>query len=307
MDGLIVVNKPKGMTSHDVVVQVRRITGERSAGHTGTLDPDATGVLVVCMGRATRLSRFMMDMPKEYDAEIVFGISTDTADASGRVRARNDSFELPKEAVFSAFQRFVGHIEQVPPMVSAVRHKGKRLYELAREGITVEREPRRVTIYGIEPISPLDWPESVTLGSRGSVRVACSKGTYVRTLCEDICKSLRLEGHMGALERTMSSGFRLEEAYTLEQLSEAATAGRLDTCVRPVVEGVRGMPRCVVSEDEARHVRHGARIRSDEGRITPACDRSDYIALLRADGSLAAVGEVRLIDGREWIQPRVVF
>lgn len=307
MDGVIVVNKPGGMTSHDVVVQVRRITGERSAGHTGTLDPDATGVLVVCMGRATRLSRFMMDMPKEYDAEIVFGTSTDTADASGKVVARNDSFELPKEAVFSAFHRFVGCIEQVPPMVSAVRYRGRRLYELAREGLTVEREPRCVTIYRIEPVSPADWPESVTPGSTGPVRVTCSKGTYIRTLCEDICKSLGLEGHMGALMRTMSSGFRLEEACTLEQLSEAVAAGQLDTCVRPVVEGVRGMPRCVISEDEAERVGHGARIRVDEGKITPACGRDDYVALLRADGSLAAVGELRPVDGCEWIQPRVVF
>jgi tRNA pseudouridine55 synthase len=307
LDGVIVVNKPEGMTSHDVVVQVRRITGERSAGHTGTLDPDATGVLVVCMGRATRLSRFMMDMPKEYDAEIVFGISTDTADASGRVVAKSESFELPKEAVFSAFQRFVGHIDQVPPMVSAVRYRGRHLYELAREGLTVEREPRRVTIYRIEPISSADWPESVTLGSRGQVCVTCSKGTYIRTLCEDICKSLGVDGHMGTLERTMSSGFRLEEAYTLEELSQAAESGQLATCVRPLVEGVRGMPKRSVSEDEAARVGHGARIRADEGEIAHASGSGDYVALLRADGSLAAVGELRLVDGCKWIQPRVVF
>jgi tRNA pseudouridine55 synthase len=198
LDGIIIINKPKGMTSHDVVAEVRRITGERSCGHTGTLDPDATGVLVVCMGRATRLSRFMMETPKEYEAAIVFGISTDTGDASGKVVAVSEDVKVPRKRVFEAFQRFVGDIEQIPPMVSAVRHRGRRLYELAREGITVEREPRRVTIYEIEPASLEDWPEVVRLGSQGSMRVVCSKGTYIRTLCEDICASIGIEGHMGS-------------------------------------------------------------------------------------------------------------
>lgn len=307
MDGIIVVNKPKGMTSHDVVAQVRRITGERSSGHTGTLDPDATGVLVVCMGRVTRLSRFMVDTPKEYNAEIVFGISTDTADASGRVIAKSEGVMVPRESVFLALQSFAGDIEQIPPMVSAVRHRGRRLYELAREGITVERKPRRVTIYEIEPISSGDWPEVVTLSTRGSIRVVCSKGTYIRTLCEDICASVGLEGHVGALERTKASGFCLSEAFTLEQLSEAAAYGRLENCVRPAVEGVRHLSKRVVSEEEALRVSHGTQILSDASQIRPACAIGDDVALLQADGSLIAVGELRSIDGRICIQPRVVL
>jgi len=307
LDGIIIINKPKGMTSHDVVVEVRRITGERSCGHTGTLDPDATGVLVVCMGRATRLSRFMMETPKEYEAVIVFGISTDTGDASGKVVAVSEDVKVPRERVFEAFQRFVGDIEQIPPMVSAVRHRGRRLYELAREGITVEREPRRVTIYEIEPASLEDWPEVVRLGSQGSMRVVCSKGTYIRTLCEDICASIGIEGHMGALERTAPSGCRLSAACTLNELRQAAAYGEFDNLVRPIVEGVGHMPKCVVSEDEASRIKHGTQIEWDPNRAEPVCGIGDYIALLGADGALVAVGEVRLMDGRALIQPRVVL
>ncbi|MCR4427216.1 MAG: tRNA pseudouridine(55) synthase TruB, partial [Firmicutes bacterium] len=194
MDGLIVVDKPQGFTSHDVVARVRRITDERSCGHTGTLDPPATGVLVLCLGRATRLARFMVDLPKEYIAEIVFGVSTDTADSTGTPTRETSNFEIEKAAVFDAMSQFRGEIQQVPPMMSAVHHKGRRLYELAREGIEVERQARTVEIYEIRPVDAESWPDPVVFGSRGRIQVRCSKGTYVRTLCVDLCRALRVEG-----------------------------------------------------------------------------------------------------------------
>ena len=228
MDGLMALYKPAGFTSHDVVARVRRLTRERSVGHTGTLDPEATGVLVLCLGRATRLSRFLMDMPKAYEAEIVFGSATTTGDSHGQVVARMDGFTIPREAVVDALHKFTGEIMQVPPMVSAVHYEGRRLYELAREGITVEREARRVTVYGIVPVDLDAWPEPIVSGSSVRIAVECSKGTYIRTLCEDICASLGVPGHMGSLVRTRASGFSLEECATIE----ARGRGRRDSGLR---------------------------------------------------------------------------
>ena len=168
MDGILVVNKDAGMTSHDVVNKVRRITKERRCGHSGTLDPMASGVLVVYMGKSTRLVRFMMDGSKKYAAEVTLGTATDSGDADGQITTISEPFEINKQSFLDAVNSFVGTIEQLPPMVSAVHHNGKRLYEYAREGIEVERTPREVTIYSIETVCFEELPDVLRNGDRRS-------------------------------------------------------------------------------------------------------------------------------------------
>lgn len=307
MDGLIAIDKPAGMTSHDVVARVRKITGQRAAGHTGTLDPDATGLLVVCLGRATRLTRFMEELPKEYEAEIVFGVSTHTGDAGGRVTARSEGFSIPLCEFLATLGKFLGDIRQTPPMVSAVHHEGERLYELARRGIIVERQPRTVTIFEIEPLYLESWPPRLEYGARGNVRVRCSRGTYIRTLCEDICQELGTAGHMGALTRTATSGFSLDEAVTLEELERLASLGSLCEAIRPPIWGVRHLPSLRLTEREAEAVRHGTAFESGARRIMSASEDPTYVALVRPDGHLAAVAAARPSALGLFIQPRVVL
>ncbi len=311
MDGIVAIHKPAQMTSHDVVARTRRITGERSSGHTGTLDPDATGLLVVCMGKATRLTRFMEDFPKTYEAEIVFGVSTSTGDASGQVVAESADFSIPRSEVFAACSKFVGDIQQVPPMVSALRRGGRRLYELAREGITVERDPRTVSVYRIEPLSVPSWPSHLERGSRGRIRVECSRGTYVRTLCEDICRRLGIAGHLGALVRTATSGFTLDQAVTLDELEQMAAFGSLAQVIKPPLVGVRHLPALDLDELEAGRVSHGTAFECDASRVRNAAatvaGNVTYISLVRPDGSLAAIARARRGDVGLLIQPKVVL
>lgn len=212
MDGILVVNKPMGMTSHDVVDIVRRRFAMKRVGHAGTLDPIATGVLIMLIGKATKLSQSFMCEDKEYIATVYFGKKTDTQDFTGRVIEEKGLNGLDRGSVKKALDSFLGEIQQIPPMVSAKKHKGKKLYELARKGITVERKPCNIKIYEIELLD-FNLPEMV-------IRVKCSKGTYVRTLCEDIGKALGYPAHMSALTRSISGRFSLKEAVNLNNISE---------------------------------------------------------------------------------------
>ena len=218
MDGIIIIDKEPGFTSHDVVAKLRGICGQKKIGHTGTLDPAATGVLPVCLGSGTRLCDMLTDTDKEYVAELLLGVETDTQDTTGRVLATrevNVSREELRAAVFS----FAGDYGQVPPMYSALKVNGKKLYELAREGKEVERKARQVKIHEIEI---LDCSLPVV-----KLRVACSKGTYIRTLCADIGARLGCGGTMQSLRRTAAGRFRLEDAVTLERVQEKKDQGRL--------------------------------------------------------------------------------
>ena len=212
MDGILVVNKPAGITSHDVVNFIRRRFNIKRVGHAGTLDPMATGVLVMLLGKATKLSNTFTGDDKEYIAKVFFGKSTDTQDAHGRVIEEKKLDTLDIEDIKKALDNFKGEIEQIPPMVSAIKHKGKKLYQLARSGKTVEREPRKIKISGIE-ILDFKFPEM-------GFRVKCSKGTYVRTLCEDIGKSLGVPSHMSSLIRIASGDFLLGDAKDLNNIDE---------------------------------------------------------------------------------------
>lgn len=209
MDGFLNVNKPKGMTSHDVVDEIRKLAGRRRVGHTGTLDPEATGVLPIAIGKATKIIQFLKE-GKEYRATMRLGITTDTQDITGKVTAKNEETNIPEERIREALEKFLGKIEQLPPMVSAVKVRGKRLYKLAREGKDVERPKRTIEIYRL---ILLDYePPDITF------EVSCSRGTYIRALCHDIGKSLGPGACLKDLLRTKSGIFALEKSHTLEEL-----------------------------------------------------------------------------------------
>ncbi len=209
--GIVIINKEKGFTSHDAVNVVRKIFNMRKVGHTGTLDPEATGVLPVCLGKATRVSDLIMVSDKEYIAGVKLGIKTDTQDIWGNVTEESHKV-VSKEEFASAIESFVGEYDQIPPMFSAIKIDGKKLYEIARQGKEVERKPRRVTIREIEILEIND--------DQALIRVACSKGTYIRTLINDIGEKLGTFACMTSLERTKSGVFDISQAYTLDQLKK---------------------------------------------------------------------------------------
>lgn len=272
MDGVLNLLKPPGMTSHDVVGYVRRVLKTKRVGHTGTLDPGVPGVLPICVGRATRLAEYIAGKDKAYRAEIMFGIATDTQDSFGTVLSESDGTHLSKGDIAYALTRFQGDIMQVPPMMSAVKVGGKRLYDLARQGIEVERAARPVTIYSLRLLR-------FTPGARPTamVDVVCSKGTYIRTLAHDIGQVLGTGGHLSFLVRTRSGPFRLEQAATLEELA----AGKAE--LLPPVAALGDMARITVSPEAAERLRHG---------IAPGTGATaGLVALLSPAGELLALAE----------------
>ena len=243
VDGLVVVDKPAGWTSHDVVARCRRVFGQRRVGHAGTLDPDATGVLLVGLGRATRLLRFLSGLAKSYTGEVVLGTATSTLDASGEVVGRWPREGVTLDRVRAAAAGVVGEILQVPPMVSAVQVGGRRLHELARAGIEVERAPRPVVVHSLEVEGPGSEPGTFRISVR------CSSGTYVRTLAADIGTALGGGAHLRDLRRTAVGSFGLDEAVPLEEVGPAA--------VLAPVEAMRDHARVAVGDDVAAAVAHG--------------------------------------------------
>lgn len=242
MDGILAVWKPEGWTSHDVVAKVRRILKMKRIGHAGTLDPMVTGVLPLCLGRATRVVEYVQERPKAYEAVLQLGIATDTEDITGSVIEQQSSVDVTESAVREALRRFEGEIEQIPPMYSAVKIDGKRLYELAREGKTVERKSRLVTIHKIELIDAqleLEHPKI-------SFSVVCSKGTYIRTLCVDIGKALGVPATMAHLTRTMSGGITKESCLTLEQIEQMQQSGTLSEHLIAADEAITHLERAEV-------------------------------------------------------------
>ncbi|MEX2556233.1 MAG: tRNA pseudouridine(55) synthase TruB [Actinomycetota bacterium] len=244
VDGILVVDKPAGMTSHDVVAIVRRSLGLKRVGHAGTLDPDATGVLVLGVGRATRLLRFIESGEKEYEADVVLGVETSSQDASGDVLSESDASAVSSDDVERAAAALTGAIDQIPPMVSAVKVGGERLYRKARRGEEVDRPPRRVTVHemSIERFEP---------GPRPTVRfrVRCSPGTYVRTLAHDLGRSLGVGAHVSVLRRTRVGTFAVDDAIALDAVEAGA--------VRPMLDAVAAHPRCDVDAEQARSLAQG--------------------------------------------------
>ncbi|HID89148.1 MAG TPA: tRNA pseudouridine(55) synthase TruB [Anaerolineae bacterium] len=286
MDGILNLNKPPGMTSHDVVDRVRAVARQRRVGHAGTLDPLATGVLLVCLGRATRLAEYLMASPKTYRAHIRLGVTTDTYDAEGRI-VEERPVRVTRPEVEAALERFRGRILQIPPMFSAVKRKGQPLYQLARQGITVERKPRPVEIHELRLTA---WePPDLTL------EVTCSPGTYIRSLAHDLGRTLGCGAHLAGLVRLASGDFRLEDAVPLEEL----TPERLPEVLLPPDVALRRYPAFHLDERAARAVRSGRAIAGPPPKGKP---------LARAygpDGSFLAVLEYR--PNRQVWHPRKVF
>ena len=238
--GIINVYKEKGYTSHDVVAKLRGIVGQKKIGHTGTLDPDAVGVLPVCLGRATKVCDLLTDKDKVYEAVLLLGKETDTQDTSGEVLVSKDTSELTEEQVREAILSFVGDYEQIPPMYSALKVNGKKLYELAREGKVVERKARPVKILDIQ-ILEMDLP-------RVRMTVACSKGTYIRTLCHDIGQKLSCGGCMEELMRTKVSCFEIRDSLTLDEIRTKKDEGTLDEILTPIDAMFSECQKMVVGE-----------------------------------------------------------
>lgn len=254
--GLLNVNKPAGPTSHDIVARVRRGTGVRKIGHAGTLDPMATGVLVLCVGAATRLSEYVMASRKVYRALVRFGVETDTYDAEGAVVAERP-VSLTRAAVEAALDPFRGEIEQVPPMYSAIQQGGRRLYELARAGQNVPREPRAVTI---ERLELLAWESPLA-----TLEVVCSPGTYIRSLAHDLGQALRTGAHLAALERAASGRFTVEDAVAWDALEAAMVDGTWTRWLLPADWAVAGLAALQLDAAQSEAVRHGQWIAADAG------------------------------------------
>lgn len=283
--GLLNLDKPADWTAHDVVARVRRLTGVRQVGHTGTLDPMATGVMVVCLGSATRLAEYVTGLPKVYLAEITLGVATDTYDATGRPTAERPVPPLTAAEVTKAMQLFTGAIWQRPPIYSALKQRGEALHKRARRGEAVEVQPRSVTVY-----------EFALLAFDGRVlqaRVACGAGTYVRSLAHDLGEVLGCGAHLSALRRLAVGSFRVEEAVTLEQLAEAA--GRWSTYLLPADRAVAHLPSVVLTPRDAQRLLHGQAVPAAAGSTAPLARAYD------ADGRLLAV--VRLDPTKQAWRP----
>ena len=252
-EGVLGVWKPAGWTSHDVVAKARRLIGVRRIGHAGTLDPAVTGVLPLCVGRATRLVEFLQELPKSYEAVVVFGVATDTDDLTGRVVEEADASALTGEEIRRAMAAFEGEQEQLPPMVSAVRVDGKRLYEYAREGRTVERKPRRITIHKIRTLDV----ETGVPRPRARFRIRCSKGTYIRSLCADIGRKLGVPASMAELVRTESAGLKKEHCVDLDRLAVLAKEGRLAEALLPGDRLLTHLPAVTANRRAASGALHG--------------------------------------------------
>ena len=250
MNGIIIIDKPSGWTSHDVVAKLRGVLKIKRIGHSGTLDPMATGVLPVFIGRATRAVEFMVNSEKEYVAGLKLGIATDTQDITGNVLSVCDT-SVATESLSAVITGFLGVSMQIPPMYSAVRHKGKKLYELARRGIEVQRPAREITV------SVMDILDGG--GSDYLLRIVCSKGTYIRTICHDIGAALGCGGVMSSLRRTMAGTFSIDMAHTLDEILEAVSSGGTDKIMLPVDSVFMGFPAAILDEKETQKAKNGMR------------------------------------------------
>ena len=296
INGIINVHKEEGFTSHDVVAKLRGICGQKKIGHTGTLDPMATGVLPVCLGSGTKVCDMLTDKDKEYVAELLLGCTTDTQDVTGEVLSQCE-VAVSEEEVRKAVMSFVGDYEQVPPMYSALKVNGKKLYELAREGKEVERKARPVRILEIEI---LDMQLPVV-----KMRVACSKGTYIRTLCADIGEKLGCGGTMKSLVRSKVSEFILDEALTLGQLQKLKDEGRLLEAVMPVDGCFAECPALHVKEQWRKLLENGNSFFANQTLENKTFPAGQWVRIYREEGSFAGI--YAYDAGKKWYRPIKMF
>lgn len=258
MNGIINILKPSEMTSHDVVSFVRKNFNMKKVGHTGTLDPNAAGVLPICIGKATRIAEYFNEFDKSYRGEVTLGTSTDTQDSYGIVMESSDK-EVSEEEIIKVFDSFRGEIKQLPPMYSALKHNGRKLYELAREGKTIERKERNINIYDIEILKNYE-------NSKILFDVKCSKGTYVRTICNDIGEKLGTFGHMSFLMRTSVGNFNIENSYTLNEIEKLRQENKLESILLPLDTPLMKFKSICFNKNYFKHLKNGMKIRVDNSK-----------------------------------------
>lgn len=257
MEGILPLYKPKGMTSHDCVFKLRKILKMKKIGHTGTLDPDVTGVLPICLGRATKVAEYITEAGKAYEGEVTIGFSTTTEDSSGElVERKKVNGSISRKQLIEVLTKLTGEITQTPPMYSAVKVNGKRLYEYARQGIEVERPSRVVNIYSIELLDDRDSFNGETISFR--FRVSCSKGTYIRTLAVMIGAELGYPAHMSELIRIQSASYFLDDCLTFEEIEKRVGAGILEEKIRPLESALSHLPKYTINDTVAKKVQNGA-------------------------------------------------
>ncbi|MCY9806765.1 tRNA pseudouridine(55) synthase TruB [Lentilactobacillus senioris] len=276
MDGLIALYKERGMTSFDAIRALRKILHTKKIGHTGTLDPDVDGVLPICVGEATKISEIVMNSGKIYRGSITLGLATDTEDLSGNVIARQ-AIETPlnNTEINAVLAQLTGIIEQIPPMYSAVKVNGRKLYEYAREGIEVERKPRKITVTSFKQVKPATY-DAEQKQQTIYFEVACSKGTYVRTLATDFGKLINVPAVMSDLTRIQSGGFTIDQTTSLEQVAEAQENGNLTAVLKPLNEALKQFPELDIDEAQNEKVHHGAFIKGDQLDSKPVVVRIIY-------------------------------
>ncbi len=290
--GIVVIDKPSGASSNQVLQQVKRLFNAKKAGHTGALDPLATGVLPICLGEATKVSAYLLESDKRYEVTCQLGIETDTGDSEGQIISQSSVPELDAAALTTTLDRFTGPQRQVPPMYSALKFQGQPLYKLARQGIDVDRKARDITIYDIQLLGLNK--ETFRLS------VYCSKGTYIRTLIEDIGRALGCGGHVTALRRTQAAMYKIEQAHTLEVLQHAATTGQahLDACLISVEEALPDWPAIYVTEMQETALRHGQVI------STQAQYKQEQVRLFSPNNTLIGLGRM---TPQQKIYPKRIF
>jgi tRNA pseudouridine55 synthase len=297
MNGILIVDKPVGITSHDVVARCRRILKTKRIGHTGTLDPFATGVMVILVGQATRLARFLDKDQKEYEAVVKLGSETETGDRTGELRIT--SYELrdvSNEEIETILEDFRGEIEQMPPMYSAKKIAGVKLYELARKGIEIEREAVKITIYELR-ITNYELREK----SQFTIQVLCSAGTYIRTLAEDIGRKLKTGAHLAELRRTKAGKFGIDKAVTLEKLEEIVAENRLEEVLVSMNEAISHLPEVVLSGAEVKKTQSGIKLRVENLEI----EDNQAVRMTDENENLIAVGYY--IQAEKSVQPKTVL
>ncbi len=280
-NGVVIVDKPAGTSSARVLAEVKRLCNAKKAGHAGTLDPFATGVLVCCLNQATRLASFFLHDWKKYRGTLHLGVETDTQDPTGQVLSEKDASAVTAADVRRVAAHFTGTIEQVPPVYSALKHKGTPLYRLARIGQPVQKPPRKVTIAQLT-ILEIAIPFV-------SFEVTCSAGTYIRTLCTDIGRQLKCGGHLKALQRLESSGFTIAEAVTLDDLAALAATDRLDDRLISMADALRGMPAVTVDRELAEGIGHGQWVDRSDLADGPHLEPAAVFKVLDKNGRLLAV------------------
>ncbi len=302
LHGILIVNKERGMTSHHVVAQLRRIIHQAAIGHTGTLDPEATGVLVVGLGQATRFFPYLEEAVKVYQAEIIFGRSTDTQDATGRIIAESPDTNISLDSLRAAILTLTGAIEQIPPMFSAVKMNGTKLYDLARKGMVVERAARPILVHYWKILTPQS--DYGFLG-RLVVEIACSKGTYIRTLIHDLGEALGCGAHMGGLIRLRSGAFSLEEALILDKIKERFEQGRLGEAIVSLNCALSHLPSLWLDEEDIKKVRNGGKLSFEKYQL-PA-DPGTQARVLDKSAMVLAIAELIDAGSHYFWQPVKVF